>query len=107
MDTKRIDFNLLVALDVLIAERNVTKAARRLNLSQPALSAQLNRLRDLFSDQLLIPAQRGMIPTHRALELQEPLRQALEGVRSGARAPLRIIRRSRLAKALKTRKLQL
>jgi DNA-binding transcriptional LysR family regulator len=82
MDTKRIDFNLLVALDVLIAERNVTKAARRLNLSQPALSAQLNRLRDLFSDQLLIPAQRGMIPTQRALELQEPLRQALEGVRS-------------------------
>ena len=82
MDTKRVDLNLLVALEALIAERNVTKAAARLNLSQPALSAQLNRLRDLFGDQLLVPAQRGMIPTKRALELQEPLHLALEGIRS-------------------------
>ena len=82
MDTKRIDLNLLIALDALIAERNVTRAAARLNLTQPALSAQLNRLRDLFGDPLLIPAQRGMIPTARALELQEPLHQALEGVRA-------------------------
>jgi DNA-binding transcriptional ArsR family regulator len=56
MDTSRIDLNLLVSLEVLLAERNVTKAASRLGLSQPALSAQLNRLRDLFEDPLLVPA---------------------------------------------------
>ncbi len=80
MDTSKIDLNLLRALDVLISERNVTRAAQRLNLSQPAVSAQLNRLRDIFGDQLLIPAQRGMIPTERALELQEPLHAALQQV---------------------------
>lgn len=78
---RNTDLNLLVALDALLAERNVTRAARRLNLSQPALSAQLARLRDLFGDPLLLPAQRGMIPTQRALDLQEPLRRALEEVR--------------------------
>lgn len=80
MDTN-IDLNLLVALDTLLAERNVTRAARRLGLSQPALSAQLARLRVLFGDPLLLPAQRGMLPTLRALELQDPLHRALEGVR--------------------------
>lgn len=81
MDISRLDLNLLVALDALIAERNVTRAAKRLNLSQPALSAQLNRLRDLFGDPLMIPAQRGVVPTARALELQGPLHAALEQVR--------------------------
>jgi DNA-binding transcriptional LysR family regulator len=81
MDIDRLDLDLLVTLDTLLAERNVSRAAKRLNLSQPALSARLNRLRDMFEDQLLLPAQRGMLPTQRALELQEPLHQALEGVR--------------------------
>jgi DNA-binding transcriptional LysR family regulator len=81
MDMSRIDLDLIVTLDVLLAERNVTRAARRLNLSQPALSARLNRLRDIFGDPLLLPAQRGMVPTQRALELQEPLHIALEGLR--------------------------
>ncbi|WP_437297833.1 LysR family transcriptional regulator [Sorangium sp. So ce426] len=82
MDSSRLDLNLLVALDALLAERNVTRAAKRLNLSQPALSAQLQRLRELLGDPLLVPAQRGMTPTRRALELQAPLHEALEGVRA-------------------------
>jgi DNA-binding transcriptional LysR family regulator len=81
MDTSRIDLNLLVSLEVLLAERNVTKAASRLGLSQPALSAQLNRLRDLFEDPLLVPAYRGMIPTAKALDLLEPLRASLDQFR--------------------------
>lgn len=82
MDTEKLDLNLLLALDALLAERNVTRAASRLNISQPALSARLSRLRDLFGDPLLLSAQRGMIPTPRALELQDPLRVALDQVRS-------------------------
>ena len=82
MDTKRLDLNLLVTLETLLVEQNVTKAAARLNLSQPAVSAQLNRLRHEFDDPLLIPAQRGMTPTAKAMELLEPLRQALDQVRA-------------------------
>lgn len=78
MDSSKIDLNLLVALDALLAERNVTRAARRLGLSQPALSAQLARLRDLFGDPLFLPAQRGVTPTARAIELEAPVRQALD-----------------------------
>lgn len=80
-DISKLDLNLLMTLDTLLVERNVTHAARRLNLSQPAISTRLTRLRDLLGDPLLLPAQRGMIPTERALELQEPLHNALEGVR--------------------------
>lgn len=81
MDTRRLDLNLLATLEVLIEEKNVTKAAQRLNLSQPAVSAQLSRLRDLFDDQLLIPARHGMTPTAKALELIPALRHALDQVR--------------------------
>lgn len=83
MDTKkRLDLNLLVTLETLLVEQNVTRAAERLHLSQPAVSAQLNRLRALFDDPLLIPVQRGMAPTAKALELLDPLRQALDQVRA-------------------------
>ncbi|PVX77017.1 LysR family transcriptional regulator [Paraburkholderia unamae] len=82
MDTTRLDLNLLVTLEALLVEQNVTRAASRLHLSQPAVSAQLSRLRDLFDDPLLIPAQRGMTPTAKALELLDPLRQALDQVRA-------------------------
>jgi len=74
MDSKRFDLNLLVTLEALLAEQNVTRAAARLHLSQPAVSAQLNRLRDLFDDHLFVPAQRGIIPTPKAIELREPIR---------------------------------
>ena len=81
MDGRRLDLNLLVTLEALLAEQNVTRAAERLHLSQPAVSAQLARLRDVFDDPLLTPVQRGMVPTARAVELREPLRAALEAVR--------------------------
>ncbi|USI73918.1 LysR family transcriptional regulator [Sphingomonas morindae] len=81
MDTRNLDLGLLVTLEALLAERNVTRAARRLNLSQPALSARLARLRDALGDPLLIPARRGMVLTQRAVELQQPLHEALEAVR--------------------------
>lgn len=75
-----IDLNLLVALDALLAERNVTRAAQRLGLSQPALSNALNRLRDLLGDPVLVRTGRGMEPTARALSLAAPVRQILEDV---------------------------
>ncbi|WP_241227811.1 LysR family transcriptional regulator [Ralstonia solanacearum] len=83
MDSKkRLDLNLLVTLETLLVEQNVTRAAERLYLSQPAVSAQLSRLRELFDDPLLIPVQRGMLPTAKALELLDPLRHALDQVRA-------------------------
>ncbi|WCE06801.1 LysR family transcriptional regulator [Pseudomonas sp. JBR1] len=74
---RRLDLNLLVTLDALLVELNVTRAARRLNLAQPTVSLQLGRLRKLLDDPLLLPGPRGMRPTARAAALREPLRQAL------------------------------
>jgi DNA-binding transcriptional LysR family regulator len=73
----------LVSLDILLEERNVTKAAKRLNVSQPALSTQLSKLRDIFDDRLLVPSDngRGMVPTERGLEIQERLRISLDGLK--------------------------
>jgi DNA-binding transcriptional LysR family regulator len=82
MDSKRIDLNLLATLEALLTEQNVTKAAARLHLSQPAVSAQLNRLRALFDDPLLIPTRRGMTPTAKAMDLLDPLRDALDQIRT-------------------------
>jgi DNA-binding transcriptional LysR family regulator len=77
-----IDLNLLVALDVILAERNVTRAAARLSMSQPALSNALARLREGLGDPLLVRTPRGMTPTPRALALEHELRDALERVRA-------------------------
>ena len=77
---RRLDLNLLVTLDALLAEHHVTRAAGRLHLSQPTVSVQLARLREAFGDPLLLPGPRGMRPTARADALREPLRQALESL---------------------------
>lgn len=67
----RPDLNLLVALDVLLAEGNVTRAAQRLRLSPSAMSRTLARLRETTGDPLLVRAGRGLVPTPRAVELRE------------------------------------
>lgn len=77
---RNLDLNLLVTLDVLLAELNVTRAAERLNFSQPAVSVHLAKLREVLGDPLLLPGPRGMRATARAEALREPLRQALEAL---------------------------
>ena len=70
MNLERVDLNLLIYLDVLLREKNVTRAAEQLSVTQPAMSNILRRLRNLFNDPLLIRSSEGMTPTERALELQ-------------------------------------
>ncbi|GLB67964.1 LysR family transcriptional regulator [Arthrobacter mangrovi] len=72
-----VDLNLLVPLLALLEERSVTRAARKVGLSQPAMSHGLNRTRRLLNDELLVRQGRGMVLTPRAAELIVPLRQAL------------------------------
>jgi len=80
MNLSRIDLNLLVYLDVLLREKNVTRAAAKLNLSQPALSNGLRRLRKLFDDPILVRTSEGMTPTERALELAPAVQEILIGI---------------------------
>jgi DNA-binding transcriptional LysR family regulator len=80
MHNGRIDLNLLEYLDVLLRERNVTRAASHLGLSQPAMSNGLGRLRIMFDDPLLVRTSDGMAPTERALELQPMIREVLARV---------------------------
>lgn len=64
-----LDLNLLKAFSILMEERNVSKAAEHLAITQPAMSGVLARLRDSFDDPLFVRVQRGVVPTNRALEL--------------------------------------
>jgi len=77
MNIDRVDLNLLVYLDVLLREGSVTKAAQQLGITQPAMSNGLRRLRELFSDPLLVRTSEGMSPTERAQELQPVIRRVL------------------------------
>lgn len=80
MNLSRIDLNLLVYLDVLLRERNVTKAANQLGISQPAMSNGLRRLRELFGDPLLVRTSEGMTPTERAQQLEPIIREVLSEI---------------------------
>mgnify|MGYP001798085949 CR=1 FL=1 len=80
MDLAKTDLNLLVYLDVLLRETNVTRAAQQLGISQPAMSNGLKRLRDAFGAPLLIRTSDGMAPTERALALQPQVRDVLARV---------------------------
>src|ERR1700730_16749525 len=77
-----MDLNLLVALDALISEAHVGRAARKMGRSQPATSHALNRLRDLLSDPLLVRVGSRMELTPRAIGLREPLAETLQRVQS-------------------------
>ncbi|MBN1239475.1 MAG: LysR family transcriptional regulator [Gammaproteobacteria bacterium] len=97
---RRLDLNLLLTLHVLLEEGQVSRAARRLALTQSAVSHALQRLREHFDDPLLVRRGQSMTPTPRALELQGPLRQILASIEqmvgpaefdpAGARGTLRI-----------------
>lgn len=80
MNLDKIDLNLLVYLDVLLRERNVTRSASLLGITQPAMSNGLRRLRETFGDPLLVRTSEGMVPTERAQALQPLLRQILASV---------------------------
>lgn len=77
---RTMDLNLLRALDALLDERNVTRAAARLALTQPAMSGILLRLRESFNDPLFVRAQRGIVPTARALALAAPVKAVLANI---------------------------
>lgn len=92
------DLNLLVTLDVLLAEGSVAQAARRLRLSPSAMSRALARLRETTGDPLLVRAGRGLVPTPRAIELREQVSQLVQE----AEAVLRPARKPNLKKLVRT-----
>ncbi len=79
-DIRALDLNLLKALDALLDEGSVTRAAQRLSLTQPAVSGMLTRLRDYFGDPLFVRTSHGMVPTLRASELSVPVKQILTDI---------------------------
>ncbi|UDL90571.1 LysR family transcriptional regulator [Mesorhizobium sp. PAMC28654] len=82
MNDADVDLNLLVALDILLAEGSVTGAARRLGLSTSAMSRTLTRLRSATGDPLLVRAGRGLVPTPRAAELRDRVHELSRDVRA-------------------------
>lgn len=80
VDLRQIDLNLLVVLDVLLEERNVTRTAARLGMSQPAASRALARLRSTFADALLVEGPGGYLLSVRAEELRADLKRTLSDI---------------------------
>jgi len=88
MNIRAANLNWLVAFDALLEERNVTRAARRVGVTQPAMSHSLQKLRELFDDPLFVRKSHGLLPTPRALELGLVIQGALASI-EGALAPAR------------------
>src|SRR5713101_1697114 len=82
MKLATFDLNLLLVFEAILRERSVTRAAEALNLSQPAMSHALNRLRWMLKDQLFVRTPAGMVPTPRAEQLAHPVRRALGELQS-------------------------
>jgi len=70
---RRVDVRLLAVLQALVEERSITRAAERMFLSQPAMSRALDRLQEMFGDELLVRTKHGFEPTHRALRVYAEL----------------------------------
>ncbi|GAB1666340.1 LysR family transcriptional regulator [Mannheimia haemolytica] len=87
-DIRTLDFNLLKAFVVLLDECNVSRAAQRLSITQPAMSGILNRLRESFNDPLFVRVQHGMQPTDRALQLGQTARNILQDISSMLQPPI-------------------
>lgn len=96
------DLNLLFALDALLTEGGVARAARRLRLSPSAMSRALARLRDMTGDPLLVRAGRGLVPTPRALELREPVSRIVQEAEA-ALAPVEALNLQRLSRTFTLR----
>lgn len=96
------DLNLLVTLDVLLAEGSVARAARRLRLSPSAMSRALARLRETTGDPLLVRAGRGLVPTPRAIELRERVSQLVQDAEAVLR-PAEALRLAQLARTFTLR----
>jgi LysR family transcriptional regulator, nod-box dependent transcriptional activator len=79
---RNLDLNLLVALDTLLRERNITLAGKRLHLTQSAMSGALSRLREYFGDELLVQVGRRMVPTPLGESLAEPVRNTLLNIQA-------------------------
>ena len=77
MNIALVDLNLLVVFDAVMREKHVTRAAKRIGMTQPAVSNALNRLRYIAKDDLFVRSAKGVVPTSRALELGPPIRQAI------------------------------
>lgn len=88
MNIASLDLNLLKVLDALLEERHVSRAAKRVGLSQPALSNALGRLRGVFEDPLFTRSGQGMVPTPRALQLSGPVRSAMRQIREALEGPV-------------------
>ncbi|MFO0570481.1 MAG: LysR family transcriptional regulator [Polyangiaceae bacterium] len=94
MNIRSWNWNLLPVLDALLAEKSVTRAARRLGMTQPAVSNALGQLRVLLADPILVRVGPRMVPTERALALSEPLARALEGLGAALSEPAKFEPRS-------------
>ena len=78
MNWNAFDLNLLVIFDAVMQEKSLTRAGRRLGMSQPAVSHALARLRHMLKDELFVRSPEGMRPTPRAERMLEPVRAALQ-----------------------------
>ncbi len=87
MNLANIDLNLLVAFDVLLREKNVTRAANQLNITQPAMSNSLKRLRTLLNDPVLVRTSEGMVATERANQLAPSIKTILRELKEALQEP--------------------